>query len=534
MSNYFNSARRKFFATSLVAATVIYFSASKAAIGVKTTRKIESAKPRLGINLAGLADWNTELPFVDFMRMSRDWVSIDSSGGWDRGPKLDLDAQGWVKSLKKGCRATKILASLAAGQYPSGDYVVLYDGEGEMAFSTARVKSSQQGRIVLKVDAKTDAFSFDLVKTNPQNYLRNIRVILPGFESTYQTNPWHPTFLKRWSGVACLRFMDFMNTNNSAQVHWAERPKLNDASFANKGVALELMIDLANRLNTDAWFCIPHQADDEYIKQFAMHVKANLKPELRTWVEYSNEVWNGGFAQNNYAAMTGQHLKFADKPWEAAWRYYAYRSTQIFKIWTDTYNGHSQFVRVLASQAANDYASDQILSFQGAASHADVLAIAPYVSFNVSPTDENGIHDKAVSAWSLDKLFEHLNKMALPESTQWIKNSKKVADQFALKLVAYESGQHVVGIAGAENNDKLTNLFSQANADERMGDIYTKNLAVWAQLGGDLNCSYYSVGSWGKWGSWGLLQHSKEITSSSPKFSAVIKWAISRGQKMAL
>lgn len=30
---------------------------------------------RMGINLAGPADWNTELPFVDVFRMSRPWIS---------------------------------------------------------------------------------------------------------------------------------------------------------------------------------------------------------------------------------------------------------------------------------------------------------------------------------------------------------------------------------------------------------------------------------------------------------------------------
>ena len=33
------------------------------------------AKPRLGMNLAGPADGNTELPFVDVFRMSRPWIS---------------------------------------------------------------------------------------------------------------------------------------------------------------------------------------------------------------------------------------------------------------------------------------------------------------------------------------------------------------------------------------------------------------------------------------------------------------------------
>jgi hypothetical protein len=534
MRKKFDINRRFFLALSAGAALTTMYFGVKNVLAKKHDNKKAPTGARLGINLAGLADWNSELPFVDFFRMSREWVSQPKQGAWGSGPRLDLDENGWVRYLEKGCRATRIICSLPANKYPSGDYVVLYDGEGEITSPTGQLIKDKPGRMILKVNAEKDSFLIDLIKTNPQNHLRNIRVILPDFESTYRTNPWHPSFLKRWSGIACVRFMDFMNTNNSVQTQRSERPKLIDASFANKGIPLELMVDLANRLNTDAWFCMPHQADDDYIKQFALYVKDHLKPELRAWVEYSNEVWNGGFEQNNYAAKAGQHLKFADKPWEAAWRYYAYRSVQIFKIWRDVYNGHDRFVRVLASQAANEYASDQILSFQDAADEADVLAIAPYVSFNVAPSDENGVNAKVVSAWKLSELFEHINKIALPQSLQWVENSKKVADQYGLNLVAYESGQHLVGVSGAENNDKLTQLFKQVNADQRMGDIYAKSLAMWTQLGGDLSCSYYSVGGWSKWGSWGLLQHYADLPKSSPKLMATIKWAISRGQKMAI
>ena len=207
---------------------------------------------------------------------------------------------------------------------------------------------------------------------------------------------------------------------------------------------------------------------------------------------------------------------------------------QIFKIWTYVYSGNDRFVRVLASQAATEYASEQILSFQDAASHADVLAIAPYISFMVPHADENGLNDRTVSTWNLEQLFKYLNAVSLPESIQWVKNSKKVADQYGLKLVAYESGQHLVGVAGAENNEKLNDLLYRANADERMGDIYSKSLMKWAQLGGDLTCSFNSVGGWSKWGSWGLLQNHDDAPASSPKFMATIKWAISRGQKIVI
>ena len=52
------------------------------------------AVPRLGINLAGPADWMTELPFVDVFRTSRPWISQKKGTGWNQGPELMLDEYG--------------------------------------------------------------------------------------------------------------------------------------------------------------------------------------------------------------------------------------------------------------------------------------------------------------------------------------------------------------------------------------------------------------------------------------------------------
>jgi len=111
-------------------------------------------------------------------------------------------------------------------------------------------------------------------------------------------------------------------------------------------------------LKADAWFCMPHMADDDFVYRFAKVVKEKLDPSLKVYVEYSNEVWNGIFPQHRYAAEQGQKLGFGEKPWEAAWRYTAYRSVQIFRIWEEVFGGTKRLVRVLPSQAANPYVSE--------------------------------------------------------------------------------------------------------------------------------------------------------------------------------
>lgn len=514
--------------------------AATAAVGVfglgatrlsKTNRKIPIANAQFGINLSAIADWDSEFPFVDLFKQSRAWF-VEGKQPAESG--LILDSDGWITQLPLGTVASTIVSVLGNSHFPSGDYVILYDGEGVIKVPNQLYKSSKTGRMVVNVNGEKGIFRLDITKVNPQNYIKNIRVVPISQEETYQQNRWNPSFLARWSGVACLRFMDWMGTNNSQLTDWKNRAKPSDTTFASKGVPVEWLVDLANQLKCDAWFCMPHKADDDYVKQFSLYVKDHLKPELRAWVENSNEVWNGGFHQHKDAAIAGQRLNLSQDAGKAALRYYASRSVQIFKIWTDVYKGHDRFVRVLASQASYSPATEEILAFQDAANDADVLAIAPYVSFNVPAKDEKGVDDKLVSTWNLELLFEHLNKVSLPESIQWVKNNKKIADEYGLKLVAYEAGQHLVGVGGGENNERLNNLLYNANADARMGEIYTQSLTAWAQNGGDLTCSYNSVGGWSKWGSWGLLQNHDDALASSPKFVASVKWAISRGQKMAI
>jgi hypothetical protein len=493
-----------------------------------------SAQPRpaLGINLAGPADWNTELPFADVFRLSRQWISQREGEAWGKGPPLDLDERGWVKRLAPGCFAETPLCTIDGGHYPSGEWTVLWEGEGTVELSKGKVVSSASGKLVVDIDSRGGGFFLRLRATKLENPVRNLRVLMPGFSAAeVAKNPWHPNFLTRWRNVACVRFMDFQETNNSEQRRWSDRPRPDDATFTRSGVPIEMLCDLANRLEADAWFCLPHEADDDYVREFAKLVKARLDPRRKIYLEYSNEVWNSQFKQHQYAGTQGQKLGLADKAWEAAWRYTAQRSTEIFQLWEEVFGGRDRFVRVLPAQAGNSYVASQIAGWQDAGRHADVLSIAPYISMNI-PQEGAGLSAAEVATWSVDRFLDYAETNALPECIRWMRDNKKVADQYGLKLVAYEAGQHFVGVAGGENNEALTRLLHAANAHPRMTGLYAKYFAAWEASGGDLLCHFSSVGQWSKWGSWGLLQFADDDPVQSPKFRATQQWARKLGQKI--
>lgn len=488
------------------------------------------------MNLSGPADWNSEVPFVDAFRMARPWISQREGGSWGSGPALDLDEHGWVRRLEPGCYAETLLCTIEGGHYPSGRYTVLYDGEGDLRLAgSGTVTSAQPGRIEVNVDSSKGTLFLQLRRTNPDNYVRNIRVILPGFEATYRQNPFHPAFLQRWRGVAVLRMMDWMHTNNSKVERWKDRPRPETATFSDRGVAAEVMVDLCNRLNSDLWVCIPHKADDDYVRGLAALIRDRLKRQLRVYVEYSNEVWNGQFEQARWAAEQGRRLKLGGdglNDWDYQWHYTAYRSLQIFGLFEKAFGERKRLVRVLASQAANDYVAQRILSFQDAGRKCDALAIAPYFGLTPTPTGDQWGNPsaKTVLDWGLDGVFQHLQEKVIPETSEWIGKHKRLAEQYGIALIAYEGGQHLVGIQGAENNEDLTRLLIAAQADPRMGDCYQRYLNVWKQNGGGVFCHFSSVAPNSKWGSWGLLQFMDDDPARSPKLQAVLAWARSLGQ----
>ncbi len=498
-------------------------------------RSVPSTRPRLGMNLSGPADWNTELPLVDIFRFSRPWISQRQGAPWGKGPELDIDQHGWVQRLEPNCWAETLLCTIEGGHYPAGRYTVFHEGRGRLDFGgAARIVNSRPGRIEIDVNPERGAIFLRIRETDPNDYVRRIRVIMPGFEKTFRDDPFHPLFLQRWKGIACFRFMDWMHTNGSQIQSWNDRPTTQDATFTVKGMPLEWMIDLCNRQQADAWFCMPHQADDDYIRHFAEMVRDRLDPKRKVYLEYSNEVWNSIFAQNKYAQRRGRELGLgpAERPWEGGGLFYARRSAEIFRIWKEVFGGTDRLVRVLAWQAGNTWWMENIiLKDPQVRKETDALAIAPYLGMNIRPNGDQPTAAK-VASWSVDQVLDHVENHSLPNAIQAIRDSKRVADQYGLLLLAYEGGQHLVGVAGGENNEQMTQRFHQANAHPRMGKIYSQYLSAWTEAGGDLFCHFSSINRWGKWGSWGVLQYQDDNPRQSPKYSALIRWAQAQKQPM--
>src|SRR5436190_6762451 len=130
----------------------------------------------IGTNLNPVEYYTTQLPFVDIMKSGSAWGASD-------GLPLDLDANGWVRSLRPGQIAHMLTMNNTAGTYPAGQYIVRYKGEGTLKiFLDARIVSQQPGEMVLQVTptATGDGIWIQIEATNPGNYLRDIQITMPG------------------------------------------------------------------------------------------------------------------------------------------------------------------------------------------------------------------------------------------------------------------------------------------------------------------------------------------------------------------
>ena len=464
----------------------------------------------IGINLAALTDYSTELVFVDLFKQSRPWIAEKNGASFGSLPPVDVDSFGNLVRLREGEIATAMMGT--QNGFPSGQYVCLYDGVGVVDFSgNAKVLNESPGRLVVSVSSG-GPISLHVKESDKLDPIKNIRFIMPGFEDTHEQKPFYPPFVERTAQFRVVRFMDWMNTNNCPIRFWPENAACG-SQVQDCGVAPDYMIHLCNLTDTHPWFCIPHLAMDSYVKEFAEQIKRDLSPDLKVYVEHSNEVWNGQFSQATYASTRGINQGLSRHRYEAGILYHAKRSYEIFGIWRQVL-GRDRVVCVLGSQARTPWASELLAEFDTSENRADVLAIAPYFGGRIGDPEKTPIE-----SLTLDKVFALCEK-EIEKVSKEVREHRQIAYENSMRVIAYESGQHLVGIGAAKSNERLTELLQSANRDDRMESMYLLSKRSWDNSGGELFLLYNSVGAPSKWGSWGLLEDESQDPNSAPKYRA--------------
>ncbi|MBN1775209.1 MAG: hypothetical protein JW817_01950 [Clostridiales bacterium] len=482
------------------------------AMTTETEAPLPKKPIQLGVNLEGPSDWNVAWPTNDIMKLARPfftqnsvWVE-DGENEWDTEyiDRILLGDHGYPLELPvefEGAEAPQIITTVWANtnSMPEGDYSVYYDGEGEIGFGLDAVgEVVGEGRMVMHLKPQDNIASMFILRSSPEDPIRNIRIYLPGADPEELFNP---VFLEKCEPFAAIRFMDWGSTNNSFLEKWDDRAKPEDITFsAGKGFPYEYMIELANTLHKDIWVCIPHLANDEYISEMAKLFGEGLDPDLELYVEYSNEIWNWMFDQAQYLLNEGDQ--------ETDW---PERCVPIIEnaldVFYESWPGDPARVkRVLGIQIGYYDVSERIALNMREGSF-DLIAPTAYFGFSEEAISE-------LEAAGSDTDMDLIRRLAGEAIAEMAKDTQTIADlcnRLGVGMVYYEAGQHLTPEPFGSEQDYNPALVDFQH-DPAMYDLYMSLFEelekVKVEKNGDTTlCMLFSLTSAdsGRYGSWGLL-----------------------------
>ncbi len=513
--------------------------------------------PKLTVGLAGVNDWSVQQPFLNLIKTARPWTGHlpGQWGGWDHDRLVAagvLDADGWPKRLPPEINglSTLILTDLpaeAAGV--AGRYVLTYAGTADVAVEGAvKVIEAAPGRIMFDYAPGTGAVLINVAAIAEADPLRDMVVVREDRAQALAAGEvFNPDWLARLRGVSGLRFMDWMATNNSPLSRAEDRPKPADYTWARNGVPMEVMVALANELDADPWFTIPHLAEDALVLELAELAQFGLEPALQAYVEYSNEVWNWQFAQALWAEEQGRARWGRDQTWV---QFYALRAAQVMGVWSNVYGAEAKtrLVRVIATQTGAKGLEEQILeaplvlaegvditaSFDAYAvtgyfsgllgGEAKVAAVKGWLAESAAAGDATQRYDLAVTKAAAE--LRNGASTGVPEDTldmlltDTLPYQARVAAKHGLRLIMYEGGTHVVGYGPVVDDPDVTAFFNHLNFTPEMGALYADLLAGWARVSDAPFNAFVDLYTPNKWGSWGALRH---LGDSNPRWDALAK-----------
>lgn len=526
-----------FLITSVATAATLVLDAAKG-----------SANPVLAFNLATANDYSPGLQFLDLMKTARPWIG-HRSGQWG-GMKHNelrsggfLDEAGWPIRIPPGIDSIGTVFAWRNGNdlaKRKGRYTLIFEGDGVIKFGGgARELSRGPGRITFEYYGNGN-WDFRIASTDPHqkgNYIRNIRVVAEKHLSLYEAGAvFNPRWIELIADARVLRFMDWQGTNNSKLASWSDR--MQPASpYSGQGHSLEHMVRLANEIGADPWFTIPHLANQEFIRRSAEYVRDHLDVRLVARVEWSNEVWNRLFSQNQWT----RDRALEDWGTDDSQDYIVKKAVETSGIWREVFaESPHRLVTVLATHTVNPEQTRRQLeaprwreaephNYVAPATMFDELAIANYFGGNLlkNQSDRNNFLE-AIRRSQSDSIA-HLNRRLLdpnePRGINQIRNlmlaQRGVAKSFGLKLVLYEGGQHVHsfiskrskdGQSSAEERSEMNAALASFVRSPEMAKLYRISWQTWMDVGQGPYMQFADISRPGQYGSWGLYAGLEDLS----------------------
>ncbi len=440
-------------------------------------------KPFLGMNLS------------DVTYYSRAWVFTD----------LMLQSDAWRKDGRGHIFKT--------GYAPAGLYICTWAGSGSIRFS-GDAKAQSTGSNSAQVTITQGGQGIDMRKHGDVADVSLIRI-----EHETRISPFQPGYLRTLELFKVIRFMDWANTNNSGHQRWGGRARKGQVTQAGGGgVAIEYMVALANELGADPWFCMPHKADDDYIRRHAELVRDRLHPDAKIYIEYSNEVWNSQFGQHDYIRKLGDGETYSTEFFDT----WAEHCRRTFAIWTEVFgeDASRRLVRVAAVHLQNPWVAQKLLPRL----NGEFDAVAPAAYFGITRKQGKRLTGASTAGEVLDLCEQNIRE----SNRDWYGGHSQMTREWSsklgrpIRLISYEAGQHLSanGDEGLSYYDALIG----AQSHPRMYGLYLLNMRVFEQAGGDLFVAFNDISKPGKFGSWGHLEYQTQPIEEAPKHKALLDY----------
>jgi len=400
----------------------------------------------------------------------------------------------------------------------------------------ATVTRRDAGRIEIWVEHHTElnnGIFYNIIRTNPSDRVRNIRIFEARYEQYYQYFPFNPLFLEQMKDYQNIRFMPWSNTETVGPIDWSDRTTEFDYTFNLKtGVSLESQVLLINTLGSNPWFNIPYQATDNYITQFALYIRDHLRPDVKIYIEQGNECWGLGTHCGIYAQEQGllQNLtvradkyRFYDPSLQGRICFHIKQGQHYINIIKSIFeqkqiNSSNRIKHVINTQVAWSGPIEVFFLCNGDYYRSyDIVAMAPYLSYDL--TDSNGN-----LLYSVDNIFDSIVDIAINNSVHLIKTISSLVKLNApnMQLALYEAGPDFSSLTDT-GNLPLTNLSFFIHRDPRMKDAlikYFNNLTQNADFKLSIIDYFASVGQCSRYGCWGMIESSDANLQTSPKWLA--------------
>jgi hypothetical protein len=398
---------------------------------------------------------------------------------------LNMDPNGYPKYIPEGYQLSCISYRLSspwnyvAGMMnhpmmPTGRYILKWDGEGVIHMDNTiglnagpypvTEISRTSNRIVYDIDCSGNTangnpvhikyalgsdiptpnwnqaqagFLVVISETNPDNHIRNIRLVEEKYESLLDNGEiFYPEWLDRLKYFKCIRYLDWCrgNTFQAISRDISERGYIDDVSWAgaDSNIPWEVIIEQCNKTNKDCWINLHPASPDSYQLEIAKIFRDNLNPNLRIYAEFGNEQWNGGLGTGWWLDLYVKKFNIEPNPnaanlaWDSHLKAYAMLSQKVFAIWDSVFSGsharlhpvklwdnpknqQRRFLRVLSTIAANPSVA------------IDVWNYAVQYTKDIDGIPYDVVASNAYFADMLSPEIRHIEEINAPTHYQWTK-----------------------------------------------------------------------------------------------------------------